>query len=201
MCYLFSRWVQEKRQLPCSQAKGNWAFIHFLHETYPQKGGNCINVQIGISSQKIFDRFKGALFSDKLGPQESHLNDRLGYLMGMKEDYWWALSSTSEEKVAETLTRGIREFGIPFIEKHISDEDLCRFFLSTMFKHWFGRLLIFIGLGDRRPLLYLVFLLKETGDEVNFKKVAKFIYKRHRQRPFLGGGSIGDFLLSLGFHP
>lgn len=118
------------------------------------------------------------------------MSERLGYLMNYQTDYWWSVIPLNEEQISTTVIDGILTYGIPFIDKYISDEALCQEWLESFQA---GKP------AGADVCCYLVYLLKILGRKNDLKQVAEFVAREHGHRPFnyAKGTTVSDFIIEI----
>ena len=139
----------------------NWGLIDFQKSRKSTKDEIIFTINIGISSGILMNFFSPDLASKKPSIDACQWRQRIGFLLPNRDDKWWMLTESSKNLVLDEIMRHLINLGIPTVNSHLSDAQLCKEWLSG----------ISPGITDIQRLLNLAVLAKKTEEDVNLNKI------------------------------
>lgn len=108
----------------------NWGVIEFQKAREGLKDTPRFTVNLAISSSSIRGFF-GDNTVGKPDERDWHWRERLGFLLPIKSDHWWTIDNAAALKeFSKQLVADIMKYGIPEIERCISDSSLLKEWLQ-----------------------------------------------------------------------
>lgn len=113
----------------------NWGIINFQKSVSSNRFGIRFTVNLGVYSQTIAE-FLEPLWGIKSSPKpiemDCHWRRRIGSLLSAPGDHWWNIfEDTPIDPLMREIQTHVMERAVPEIERHISDEQLMDFCLSS----------------------------------------------------------------------
>lgn len=164
--YLKSIGFEQKADTFYINKANNWGLINFQKSRSSTSFVTLFTINLGISSS-ILREAAGINLSKKPAIEECHWNERIGFLLDQKEDFWWKIEAdTNLDKLSAEIVMVLNKFAIAEIDKHIKDESLESEWLNGK-----GA-----GLTDLQIYVNLTTLLKLKGSDI-LPKVIETIRK------------------------
>lgn len=136
--------------------------IDFQKSRASNKDAGSFTINIGVCSTTIRKFLTGTSIDVKPTIEDSHWNERIGFLLPERKDYWWQMdSSTDLARLATEITNLLELYVILASDGHISDRNLEDCWLAGDFG----------GVTELQRFKYLTILLK-AGKNSNYNQVA-----------------------------
>jgi hypothetical protein len=156
-----------------TKKENNWGLINFQKSRSNEPGETKFTINIGVCSEKVRS-FLEEKTTSKPEIEGCHWQNRVGFLLPQKKDYWWKIySDTDIEALENEIENVIVTYCIPEIDNYISDESLERSWSNG----------ISPGVGELQRYIYLTTLLK-SYERPNLTTVAKALKDFAYEKPF-----------------
>ncbi len=172
--YLKSRRFKQDKSAFKIIKNGNLGIIDFQKSRNSTESTIIFTVNLAVVLRTIYE-FEGHHVSiDKLGEEQGHWRERLGYLMPEKTDVWWEIKESIDVKqLASLLIKLIEEYGIKALMKYIKDGNLLELWLTDEAP----------GLTEMQRLEYLSVLLKSMGRNEMLSRVVRGLRELSSGKP------------------
>ena len=110
----------------------NWGLINFQKSRSSTSLATLFTINLGISSN-ILRQNDGIDLSKKPIIWDCHWRKRIGFILEVKQDYWWELTDRTDlDKLSSDVIGMLNNRGIPELNEHINDESLISEWLNNV---------------------------------------------------------------------
>jgi hypothetical protein len=154
-----------------SKANG-WGLVEFQKSRKSTADQITFTVNLGVCSRTLLDFFSSHR-SQKPSIETCHWRQRLGFLLSDRQDKWWVIEANDGfQLVVDEVKRALLSVGIPEIQRHLSDQQLCDDWLAGKSP----------GLTDTQRLINLSVLLEVKGDRDTLQRILQELDVRSKGR-------------------
>lgn len=134
----------------------NWGLINFQKSRNSLTPSVSFTLNIGVISARLRKILYKNDLEGKANIEDCHWKKRIGFLLPVKQDYWWLIGpDTSLEHLINEILTILETLAIPEIERHITDEALKLMWLTGAGE----------GATELQRYIYLTTLLKLSSDD------------------------------------
>lgn len=156
-------------------AEGNWGIINFQKSQSSGSSSQEFTINLGVFSMTLWAFYNQEVLLKKPNIEDCHWRKRIGFVLPDEIDRWWKIEDkTPFADLSNEIEVCVIRYGIPEIDKHISDDGLKKLWLS-------GRS---DGLTDLQRLMNLSVLLKASSSESDLVKVLEELVRTSNGKPF-----------------
>ncbi len=137
-----------------------WRLINFQKSTKSTKHEVIFTINIGISSQILFQFYNEPIKRPKI--EDCHFRQRIGHILPQPKDTWWTINDNSNlAGLDEEILTSTGHYIIPELQKYSSNSALRDLWIS-------GRS---PGLTKFQRLMHLMVLLNEIGPTEKLEQI------------------------------